>query len=205
MTGYPFISELFANVLSKSNAIQGRFHVCPRGGAEINFDMLGEVLQDLVRPVTGKKYPLDMMMPPVGMGRYTGKNGEWERYRFTHVFLKTTFYDSTNKTSTANAATRTSTHTIGQDWHDMKRCAVNFLRVLDRLQRTKHLINDKFRLDDSDRIITPVSNIGVDRASGVRLDFTASVFIGCELEDYDADDIADITIPVADSHPEHTL
>jgi hypothetical protein len=85
----------------------------------------------------------------------------------------------------------------------MKRCGVSFLQVLDKVQRAKNLINDQFRLGQDSKVFDPVSNIGADRASGVRLTFTVSLFLGCELEDYNEADISSITIPAADSHPEH--
>jgi len=203
MRSYPFIEELFTNVLDKSQAIKGRFHICPKYGLEINSDQLGEVMQDLVKSSSKNKYPLALLMPPRSTGNYTGKNGEWENYRLVMFFLTTSFYNGANQVKFVNPNTQTSTHTIPEDWHDMKRCAVNFLKVLDQVQRQKSLITDQFRLGQDSKIFDPVSNIGADRASGVRLTFTASLFLGCELEDYNEADISSITVPAADSHPEH--
>lgn len=202
MTSYPFIQDLFTNILKKSKAIQGRFHVSSKGGIEINSDTVGEVLNDEVKL---KKYPLCLMMPPRSSGNYSNTMDEWEDNRFTMFFLKTTYYDSNNQVSNINQKTQTSQHTILQDWHDMKRCAVSFIRVLSEVQRKRGLINTAFRMSGSDKHITPVSMIGVDRVSGVRLDFSASLLIGCALEDYSQKDISLITIPVMDSHPEHQL
>lgn len=207
MISYPFISELFTNVLLKSKAIEGRFYMCPKWGSEINSDELGQVIKDLVIPPgTVKRYPLALMMPPASNAKYVDKNGEWESYRAKMFFLTTTYYTGTNQPKSPNPNTKTSTHTIIQDWHDMKRPAQNFIRVLDMVQRSNSLIRDKFRLDQHrDRMISPVTMVGDDRASGVMLDFLFSVFIGCEIEDYDEADISSIEIPEADSHPEHQL
>jgi hypothetical protein len=208
MISYPFIEALFRNVLEKSKGIQGRFHNCPKMGIEINADQLREVLEEMVRPITGKKYPLALMMPPRSQGKYTERGGEWEKYQITMFFLTTTYYDGNNQVKSPNKATGTSTHTIPQDWHDMKRCAMNFIRVLDRLQREKDLVKDRFRLGgdaDQGRLIDPISMIGVDRTSGVRLYFTCSLYNGCEMEDYDESAINSIIIPDADPHPEHKL
>lgn len=207
MIGYPFIKDLFTNVLLKSKAVQGRLFFCPKRGSEINADELDQVIKDLVIPEPlKKKYPLVLMMPPMSYGSYTDKNGEWETFRFILFFLNTTFYSSAGQVMAPNANTRTSTHEVSNVWHDMKRVATNFIYVLDKVSRTQGLIKNKFRLDqDADKIIQPLSFIGTDSASGVRIDFQASVMIGCELEDYDEGDIAEIEIPEDDSHPEHQL
>lgn len=207
MRSYPFIAELFKNVLIKSRAIEGRSFVCPKQGREINSDELGQVIQDLViAERLEKKYPLALWMPPTAYGVYTDPKGEWERFTITGFFLNPAYYSGINQTLSPNASTRTSTHTIEQTWHDMKRCAVNFITVLDRFSRTEGLVKNKFRIDQNrEKIITPVSEIGIDKASGVRLDFAFALMIGCELEDYSESDIESITVPLDDSHPEHQL
>jgi hypothetical protein len=204
MIGYPFIEELFRNVLAKSRAIEGRFHVCPKFGMEINSESLGELIKDLVVPASGPKDPLSLMLPPVSRGEYTDKNGNWERYNIKQFFLKRSFNDSGGKVSYPNPNTQTSTHTILQDWHDMKRCSVNFLRMVDLVTKKHGLIN-KFRLEKTDRIHQPVSTVGNDRYSGVMVMFDVAVFIGCTLEDYGPQDVNAITIPDDDSHPEHKM
>lgn len=207
MIGDPYIQDLFTNVLSKSRAIKGRLFMCPDLGTEINTDELGAIIEDVVVPDRLEKFcPLSLLMPPVSMGQYTAKNGEWEKNRFIMFFLTTSYYSGTNQIMTPNPSTKTSKHTIPQDWHDMKRCAISFIYVLNKVCREKGLINTSFRLDqERDKIITRVSKIGNKRLSGVRLEFIGSVFIGCELEDYDEEDIASIELPKADSHPEHQL
>lgn len=207
MRSYPYIKDLFTNVLSKSKAIKGRLFVCPKMGTEINSDELGQLIQDFVVPARlEKKYPLALLMPPQSYGFYTDSKGEWEKYRLQMVFLTTTYYSGTNQIVNPNPNTKTSTHTIPQDWHDMKRAAINFIYVLNRFAKEQGLINTAFRLDqEREKSFTPVSEAGVDRASGVRLEFMASVLIGCEIEDYDESDIASIEVPEKDSHPEHQL
>jgi hypothetical protein len=207
MRSYPYIKDLFTNVLSKSKAIKGRLFLCPKMGTEINSDELGKLIDDLVIPARlEKKYPLALLMPPVSYGFYTDRKGEWETYRMMMCFLTTTYYSGTNQVMNPNPSTNTSTHTIPSDWHDMKRAAVNFIYVLNRFTKEQGLINTAFRLEQQrEKIFTPVSEVGVDRASGVRLEFLASVLIGCELEDYDETDICSIEVPEKDSHPEHQL
>jgi hypothetical protein len=203
MTSYPFIQSLFTNILMNSRAVQGRFYQCVTG-FEINSDEMGQVIEETLKPY-GKKYPLAMMMPPRSRGGFAYNKAEWERYHFVIFFLKTTYADSNNQVSNRNAATGTSRHTIPQDWHDMKRVAVNFIRVLDRVQRQAGLVNTSFRLDPDEKSIDPVSAIGKDRVSGVKLEFNGSLLSVCELEDYASEDINSIIIPELDSHPEHKL
>jgi hypothetical protein len=205
MTSYPFITDLFKNVLSKSNAIGGRFYLCHRSGFEINSDDLEQVIKDTFGDQSKQKYPLALLMPPRSRSVITNRQGEWEKYTFVMFFLKTTYADSANQVIDRNPNTGTSMHTVSQDWHDMKRAAVGFIRVLDGVQRFGNLINTSFRMDSDDKMFDPVSIIGKDNVSGVRLQFSASLFIGCELEDYTLSELDSIIIPDLDSHPEHNL
>lgn len=207
MIGDTFIQELFTNVMSKSRGMRGRLFLCPDFGTEINTDELGVIIEDLVVPDRLEKFcPLSLLMPPVSQGQYTTKKNGWEKNLFTMFFLTTSYYSGTNQTINPNPNTKTSKHTIPQDWDDMKRCATNFIYVLNKFSKDQGLINTSFRLDqERDQVITRVSKIGTKRLSGVKLEFMGSVFIGCELEDYDVDEIASIEVPEADSHPEHQL
>lgn len=204
MTSYPFIIDLFTNILTESNAIGGRFYQCITG-FEINSDEMAQVINDVVAKPNGQKYPLAMLMPPRSRGTFTGKFDGWEHYRFIMFFLKTTYANSENQVATRNPNTGTSRHSVPMDWHDMKRAAVAFVKVLDTVQRANCLHNTSFRLDHDDKMIDPVSMIGKDKLSGVRLEFNGSLFTGCDLEDYDINDVNSITIPDNDSHPEHKL
>lgn len=181
--------------------------MCPKLGQEINTDELGELIQDAVKPIrVEKKYPLALIMPPISSGSYTDKSGDWDDYRVTLFFLTPAHYSGTNQIINPNPNTNTSTHTVVQTWHDMKRVAINFIRTLSQVQRSLSLVSSSFRLDQGkDTVITPVSNIGQDKISGVRLDFGVSVYIDCGIEDYTKEGIAAITINQDDSHPEHNL
>lgn len=205
MLGYSFIDDLFKSVLAKSNAIQGRFIIAPKYGHELNSDFLGQVLDEVKSLFSEKKYPLSMLMPPVYIIEREGYDNGWKMFFFRQFFLNTTYYNSSNQVSDPNQYTRTSQHTVVHDWDDMARAAENFVRVLNYVEK-KHLLHrDSFRFNkDSKPVITPVSNIGVDRASGVRIDFQASLYLGCEIEDYQVSDLDSIYINI-DAHPEHNL
>jgi hypothetical protein len=205
MIGLPFITELFTNILKKSKGIEGRLFYCPGMGKEINTDDFDKVIEDQFAKDNLKKYPCVIMPPPVAQGNFTDPKGEWVKHQFIHFFLTTTFYSGTNQIKNPNPNTQTSTHTILHDQHDMDRCARSFIWALNKTIRDRGLIKCKFRLDSSSLIIRYVANIGVNRLSGVRLDFNGSVFNGCTIEDYETEDIGAIVIPEMDSHPEHQL
>lgn len=203
MIGYPYIIELFTNVLEKSKQIQGRLFVAPRYGQEINSDRLETVLQETIKDVDAKKYPLALLFPPRTKGDFRVKTDSWRDVHIVLFFLQTTYYNGNNQIKTPNRGTQTSMHTVPQDWHDMDRCATNFIYVLNQIQRSKNLINTAFRLTSDKAVISPVSFVGVDRTSGVRLDFDCQIFGGCDVEDYTDEDINSIIVPTGDSHPEH--
>ena len=202
MRSYPFIKSLFTNVLQLSHGIEGRFTMSTKNALEINTDNMDQVLPDLAQPDTSRKYPLAIMPAPSSNGDYVYSG--WEEYQFIIFFLKTTYYTGGNQIASPNANTQTSTHTIPEDWHDMKRCAINFLRFLEAVIKANTLQAGTFRLQHGKQFIKPVSSVGVDRASGVMLSFKADVAIGCNIEDYDTEDLNSINIPVEDSHPEHS-
>lgn len=197
MTSYPYLIDLFKGILTRSKAMQGRFHISYRYGAqEINSDQLGELLKDFTDT---KKYPMVLMVAPRSHLMPSVRAGEWELYRCILFFVKTMFYNEVG-TSSMNSKTKTSLHTVPEDWHDMHRCAVNFVRQLDSVQRAQQRL---FRLPKTTSLIMPISGVGTDRTVGVRLDFDIELYLGCELEDYD-EYVIELDI-ISDSHPEHKL
>lgn len=202
MIGLPFISELFTSVLEASKTIEGRLIYCAKQGAEVNMDDFNTVIDQSFEVGSRKIYPVALMMPPISRGFFTEE--EWEGYQFTLFFLTSSFYNTETGTVDPNPDTLTSTHTVINDQHDCGRMARDFIRVLDDLARSRGLIRTSFRLGQkSPRMITPVAYIGADRLAGVRLDFDATVYNGCLLEDYTEDGIDAIKIPQEDSHPAH--
>ncbi|MGE9312878.1 hypothetical protein ACLOAU_14620 [Niabella sp. CJ426] len=205
MIGFPFIETFFKSILSKSEAIQGRFFFAPKYGHEINSDELGRVLDENKPLITTQKYPLAMCMPPVYVVD-SAIDDSWKSFMFRMFFLKPSFYTSDNQVANPNQYTGTSQHSLMFDWHDMARCSENFLRALKMVQKAKGLQGTSFRLTTQKKaIVTPITNIGIDRASGVRLDFEASVFTGCELEDYLSEELLSLNIEVVDTHPQHKI
>lgn len=203
MLGIPYIKSLFQSVLKESNVIQGRFHVCPKWGAELNTNNLEQVIEATIGEGPARKYPLCILMPPRAVGDLTSNRGTRKEYRFMMLFLTTTYYTGANQVKAPNRDINKSTHTIVEDWHDMERCAVNFLKVLtDALEESDQ---QPFAVSEAHpQGLDMVSTIGNDRLSGVLLSFTGLLSTGCDLEDYPSDYLTKIILPDAiDAHPEH--
>jgi hypothetical protein len=182
-----FLQNTFSAVLQNSDSIAGRFFVSTANGREINSDTLGQVLTEAItNNVYTQTYPCVLMAAPTIEGALD-QSDSWARCRITLLFLRPSYIDTlTNTLAAANYNTNTSTRPITEDWSDMQRSAIMFLRMLNKVMRlnNNHAI---FRLLKEPFIITPISSVGADRLSGVRLDFHCSLFIGCELEDYSED------------------
>lgn len=194
MIGYKYIENLFQAILDQSNTIKGRFYVSHQYGMqEINFDELGQ----LVSTIKNLKYPLSIMPPPHSRGKFR-ESDQWERFRIIIFFAKTSEY---GLGSAPNPNTKTATHTILEDWHDMRRCALDFKSKLEVVQ--KATLGKIFRIPDNIALMLPFSEVGVDKISGVRFDFDFDLFIGCESSD-DYDNFTVPNIPL-DDHPIHEI
>lgn len=198
MLTYLYLNDLFSNILAKSKVIEGRFYICPKGGNEINSDEFKQILEDTFNGTNDiKKFPASFLLPPVSSGRFTGPIGEWELYRLTMFFLQPSFIDGNNQTKNRNPKTGTSRHSIPEDWHDMKRAAIGFIRMLDNVIKLHDLHNSSFRLGNNDRFLEPVSLVGNKVLSGIKLEFSAMLYINCveALEDYSNEAFTTIIIP----------
>ncbi len=206
MLNYLFLQELFKNILAHSKTIRGRFITSPRYGGEINTDNLEQIIQELATDKIIKEYPLALLLPPKADIEYL-REGSWENYQIILFFLTPTYYSSATKvhnTKWPNKSTGTSRHSIIMDWYDMRRAALDFLRVLDSLSLVP-TEQPLYRIVKGPVYIDPASLQGVDRVSGVRLQFNMQIWTGCELEDYEEIDIAKIIIPKDVKHPIHEL
>lgn len=184
MNTYTYIESFFKAVLDQSKTIQGRFIIMPKGGQEVNTDEFDQVMA----LADGKtKFPVAAMMPPRSSGVFTG-NDEWEEFTFIILFLNTTYYTGNNQPSKLNPSTQTSSHRVIQDWDEMKIAATDFIRVVDTIQRGNNstgtiLLNSVFRMSGR-KFIDPISFSSNKRLSGVKLEFKASIFQGCDIQDY---------------------
>jgi hypothetical protein len=184
MNSYSYIESLFKAILEQSKTIQGRFYILPKSGGEINTDEFDQVMA----MANGKqKFPVAAMMPPRSSGVFTG-NDEWEEFTFVLFFLNTTYYTGSNQGSKINPSTQTSSHRLISDWDEMKVAATDFIRIVDNIQRGNNstsavLLNSVFRMAGR-KFIDPISFSSTHRLSGVKLEFKASIFQGCDIQDY---------------------
>jgi hypothetical protein len=187
MKNYLFLERLFKTVLSGSKTMQGRFHVCPRYGQEINTDLLESVIADVVKPVHGKQYPAVLMMPP-SSGLSLNDTAEWQRYSIEMYFLNTSYYTGSNQVKAPNKNTQTSTQRIIDDWGEMHTCAKDFIMSLNLIEDSKTPDELLFRMASKEKkYFDPMSLQGNAKLSGVKLSFKCDIWTGCDVEDYDPD------------------
>lgn len=194
MINYQYIHDLFKAVLSQSKAIDGRFYIGWRYGLQdINYDNLGQMINEATN--NKKKWPLAMMAPPHSLGDIN----QWEEFRILLFFMNASMQ------SQYDPNTMMVTHSVLQDWHDMKRCALNFLNALWSVQDAFKDNNQqtRFVVPKHKYLCVPISYIGADRIAGVRLDFDFKLYTGCMLEDYKGDEYPTILNIPDDGHPEH--
>lgn len=174
MNEYQFLEDLFRSVLKLSRAVEGRFFVCPHMGSEIDADQLSKVIEQVNLP---KKYPLVLMMPPFSRN---------EIYSIILFFLDKP-YGEGNEIS---PFTRTSMTEIEQIWGNMQILATDFHQALNRIQRSVPEVLDRFVMPVMARRITPITEVGVDIASGVRMDFDVKIPQNdCIITDYNNQDL----------------
>ncbi len=205
---------LFKEVLKQSTVIEGRYHVAPGYGHELNTGNLEAFIKD---PKTGlsdekQKYPICVCMVP--RSTIVQRNGsDWEYFYFNMFFLCTTYYTGQNKVKQPDPGSGISTHHVWYDWKDMQECARNFLTVLDEVVRNKTVVENEierpmatvFHRDHTMVVdIKRLTKFNNDRLSGVSVLFNlyldASV---CSFQDYPADVLDKISIPELNPHPLH--
>jgi len=199
MLSYPYIESVFKSVLAQSFVMQGRFYSSPHFGSELNTSNLEQVLERAIGNYKSKEYPLCLMLPPRSMGDYTSDHFK-DEYQITLYFLTSTYRTTKNQIKVPNTDALVSQHPIVFDWHDMKRCAVNFIKVLSELS-----IGQRFFIGNRQvAVIDPISTIGNDNVSGVMITFNLIINELCALEDYTEDYTSKIILPEpSDIHPEH--
>jgi hypothetical protein len=212
MIGYPYIKQLFQAVIDSSKVLQGRFYVCPNWGSELANPNIEDALYIGQKP-SYDKYPGAFLMPPPKQGnfQFTGQNngtgtGLYDIYLIKILFLAGATNAGTNTPIQPNQLNK-STHTIFDTWHDMDRCAQNFLSVLTTLLY-EQLKGSVILWDQNDAIprISLATNIGNDGVSGVMMTFKLGIYSGCTIEDYPADYQTSIVLPpLSDIHPIHSL
>lgn len=202
---------LFKEILKQSTVMQGRYHVSPSQGNDLNTNNLETFFKDDKNGLADawQKYPLCICVTP--RSRYiTINNVRREEFTFNLYFVCTTFYTGTNQIKTKDPETNTSAHHIWYDWQDMKECAQQFIDVLKlQLQRRINietesvLLKSMLQIDSGNVIFNRLTKFNNDRLSGVSVTFLMYMDAsGCEYPDYPGLD--DIIIPPLIIHELHT-
>lgn len=172
---------LFRQVLRHSSVIEGRYHVSPNFGHDLNTGNLQEYLKGLP---AGQKYPMAVLLPPRSKP-FRVSDHPWEEFYFTLFFLTTAVTDGQGQARVPH---------IPADWARMKACALSFLSVLREVCRRPDL-RGAVSVDERTEIVR-VSRLLNDRLNGVGLSFVVQLDVrGCERYDYTTDDVAKIVVP----------
>lgn len=205
---------LFKEILKQSTVMEGRYHVSPNGGNDLNTSNLESYIND---PASGlstakQKYPLCVCMTP--KSRFVALNGHrWEEFTFQLFFITMTYTNADNSIKDMNVSTKTSKHHVWYDWKDMKEVAANFIEALAKVisMRTitinsvpvplKMLVN----IDKDNAVFHRHSKFNVDKISGASVSFMMYMDASmCSLNDYSEVNLnTDVTIPPADIHVLH--
>lgn len=203
MTSELNLTETFRKILDESKVIQGRFIVTNGYASDLNADNFNQIFKDAVGGIKDpRKYPLAFMFPPVDIP--TGYDEtDLTRFKIQMFFLAKPF-DGSAGIQSADFNNNTSTHTIEETWKDMRECAYNFRKVF--IELTENMPNS-FIKDGSNSNIKDVyqrySKVGNDGLAGVGVNFDVLMHIGCEMNEYDMNDILSIEISNDDLHPLH--
>lgn len=204
MIGYPYIEQLFRNILKQSKVIQGRFFITHDWTAEVNSSSIVDILEKAGIPDPKKTFPLCLMLAPRSQGDYASDRAFKDLHDISLLFLTGTYYTSTGDVKEpAPGMNNISDHTVIEDWHDMKRCGKSFMRVLSELIMDHGASQFVSISNKQPQVMQPMSTVGTKRLSGIHLTFGLNVHSSCELEDYEPDFASKIEIPTEDSHPQH--
>lgn len=201
---------LFKVILDKSSVIEGRYHVSPNNGNDLNTNNLETYINDPKTGLSdaGQKYPIAVCMTP--KSRYVKLNGApWEEFIFNIFFVCRSNATGKNQIKKPNKDTNTSTHYAWYDWQDMKKCAFDFIEVLG-LQLKKPIAIDSvevplksvLQMDKGNVVYTRLTKFNSDKLSGVAISFAMYLSAHqCTLLDYEMEDVDAIVLPVTDIHP----
>lgn len=210
MIGIPFIKSLFSAIFAQSKVINGRFHICPFWGQELNKGNIDEIIS-YVQPYlsTNQKYPVALLMPIKETGNFqyqddTSTANAYSLLECTMVFVTNAYVTGQNQPSSPAPGTNQPTHTIPDTWHDMARVAKNFLEVLYNGIEAQGLQTTLFISEKYQQQLLEVTAKANDKVTGQMLRFYLQIFGGCTLEDYNDDYLTAIQWPsVTDTHSLH--
>jgi hypothetical protein len=178
---FTHIERLFTAILAQSIAVQGRFKLLARNGAELNQDEV----QELTHEFTNNKaaFPVAAMLTPRLIGE-VGVLNDYKEVAITMFFLDTTHYNASGQVKNPVPQTGKSGDDAIDEWDRMGKVALDFVRVLMDVTKPVNNPTSKFRVRQQRYFIDPVSYVSSNRLSGVRLQFTGEIFVGCDITDY---------------------
>lgn len=203
---------LFKQILKTSSVMQGRYHVSPNAGKDLDTNNLETYMKDAGVGLTDtQKFPLCVCMTPTS--RYIVVNNQrFEQFTFTLFFVCTSYYTGTNQIKTPDVDTNLSMHPVWYDWQDMKNSAQQFLDLLKKIITTKNVTIDSVITPlktiinfGNDAIYRRLSKFNNNRLSGIQATFTITMVApdcGDNLPEYP--DITSIVIPNEIIHAPHT-
>ena len=125
--------SIFKGLAEASPTLQGRYHVSPNYGYDLNTNNLQKFIKDPLYGLSAvnQKYPICVCMTP--KSRPTRINGmRWEKIFFSLYFLRKSFITGDNQIDTPDDFVNTQSQLlIEQDWSEMKNVAVTFLFGLE--------------------------------------------------------------------------
>ena len=195
-----FIYNLFRNILKASIVMEGRFHVLKGNGIDANSSNFGEIVKDELDGLKlAKKYPVVILQPPTEFQTIDDKG--WSSYRLHMYFLTLDKRTGDGDIKGVDVITNTSTHTMEQDWKDMREVAGSFRKQLRTILRDCPVLKETGKVVDT---YSRVSYKGNARLNGVYLTFELRLWDGLscnELDDYQLG--IEIEIPEYNTHPLH--
>lgn len=209
MIGIPYIKALFGAILGQSKVIQGRFHMCPFWGNELNKINIAEITQYVEeKKLTDQKYPAALLMPikSVGNFQFSGLQDTGYTTKEINLVFVTKPYTTGQNQTFDPLPNGMPQHDIPDTWHDMERCAIDFLAVLHNVIEANNLQGTVYISEQRQQEIFELSGKSNDMVSGVLLRFYLGWYTGCEIDDYLPDYLETITAPpVTDTHPSHPM
>ena len=178
MPTYKHVADTFKALLKASRTFQGRFQLMPHWGTELNSNTLGALLDETLNENPKAQFPLVAMMPPRSRSEY--QDSDADVMDVTLLFLTTTYYEGSS-VKDRNRATGTSTRTIADDWDQMRDCAIDFLKTLGSLTLESAQPGALgFYIASGAQAMQPISTIGTKRLSGVMLQLSLFLGLGCD-------------------------
>lgn len=195
---------IFKKILDKSSIIQGRYHLSPDYGYDLNTDNLNEYFKDEKLGLTSpqQKYPLVVCITPRSYIE-RDENGNVERYVYSIFFLTKENQTGQNQIKLLDKSINKSAHHVWYDWSDMKRVADNFIAILPKVIKANYAKVGVAKLVEDLIPVKRITRVNNDILNGIGI--TINILVpkpNCELEDYE-EGIAGIELPDYKTNPIH--